>query len=135
MLLGYVKKTYAKFQQEFRFIIVGVINTIVGYGSYFILVKTIGIYYLLAQILSYIIGTTNSYLWNKFFTFKSSKKSISEVLRFISVYVVSLLINLGLLKMLVDYIGVDETIAGIPTLFVTTLVSYFGHRFFSFRKT
>jgi Predicted membrane protein len=133
MLLSYIKKIYFKYQQEFRFIIVGLINTVIGYGSYYIFVK-IGVYYLLSQIISYIIGTTNSYLWNKFFTFKSSKKSFAEILRFISVYAVSLSLNIGLLKILVDCFGVNEIIAGIPTLFVTTLVSYFGHKFFSFKK-
>jgi len=120
-------------QQAIRFVIVGVINTIVGYGSYVIFVY-LGIYYLIANILSYVVGTINSYIWNKYFTFKSKKRSFPELLRFIFVYVVQLLVNMGLLKLLVERFGMNKMIAGIPTLLVTTLISFFGHKYFSFRK-
>ena len=131
--MNLIHKYYIKYQQEIRFVFVGVINTIVGYGSYALFVY-LGVYYLLANVLSYIVGTTNSYLWNKFFTFKSKKKSMTEVLRFVLVYVVSLLVNMELLRILVDSLHINKIIAGLPTLFVTTLISYFGHKFFSFRS-
>jgi len=124
---------YKKYQYETRFVIVGLINTAVGYGifAFFLWLR---IPYQLATVLSMIVGTTNSYFWNKYFTFKSSKKSFWEVVRFVSVYAVQLLVNEAMLMLLIEVFGVNKYIAGIPTLFVTTLVSFFGHKFFSFRE-
>lgn len=113
--------------------LVGILNTIVGYGSYVLLIY-FGVYYLLANVLSTIIGTAHSYVWNKFFTFKSKKKSFSELIRFLIVYAVQFFINIGLLKVLVDFVGMNKMLAGIPTLFVTTLISFLGHKYFSFRQ-
>lgn len=126
-----IKKLFAL--KEFRFLITGGINTIVGYGSYTLFVF-LGTQYLIANIFSTIIGTINSYFWNKYFTFKSPKKSFSEVIRFCTVYGISFLIGLLLLYILVDILNINSYIAGFINLIFTTLISYFGHNWFSFKK-
>lgn len=119
--------------KEFRFLITGGINTVVGYGSYMLFIF-LGFQYLIANIFSTIIGTINSYFWNKYFTFKSPKKSFSEVVRFCIVYATSFLIGMGSLYILVDILHINTYIAGFINLIFTTLISYFGHNFFSFKK-
>lgn len=119
--------------QQIRFLFVGGLNTIVGYGSFALLIF-FGLNYLIANTISYIIGVIHSYLWNKNFTFKSKNKSISEVIRFIFVYIVNYLIGLGVLYILVDKIGLDKYLAGALNLIITTLISWFGHKYFSFKQ-
>lgn len=119
--------------KEFRFLITGGINTIVGYGSYTLFIF-LGIQYLIANIFSTIIGTINSYFLNKYFTFKSPKKSFAEVIRFCTVYLISFLIGLISIYFLVDIININSYIAGFINLIFTTLISYFGHNWFSFKK-
>ena len=119
--------------KEFRFLITGGINTIVGYGSYMLFIF-LGSQYLVANIFSTIIGTINSYFWNKYFTFKSPKKSFSEIVRFCTVYAMSFLIGMGSLYILVDILYINTYIAGFINLIFTTLISYFGHNWFSFKK-
>ncbi|MDR2975906.1 MAG: GtrA family protein [Streptococcaceae bacterium] len=120
-------------RQEIRFIEVGIINTIVGYGTYALLVF-LGINYLIANTISTIVGVINSYFWNKFYTFQSPKRSASEIVRFVSVYLVSFLIGTLFIYYLVDQFGVNKYVVGVLNLFVTTAISYFGHKYFSFRK-
>jgi putative flippase GtrA len=90
--------------------------------------------YLLANTISYIIGVIHSYIWNKKFTFKSKDKSISEIIRFIFVYIVNYLVGLGILYILVDKIGLNKYLAGALNLIITTLISWFGHKYFSFKQ-
>lgn len=118
-------------RKEIRFLFAGGINTFVGYGTY-ALCLVLGLHYVFAQLVSTVIGVANSYLWNKYFTFRQKKKSVKEVLRFVSVYAVSFLLNLGLLWIMVEKMGLNEYIAGAAGLFVTTLISWFGHNKFSF---
>ena len=116
-----------------RFIFVGVLNTIVGYSfySFFIYLNR---HYSLASLASQVIGTIHSYFWNKYFTFKSQGYSLSEISRFLLVYLASYLINLFFLFILIDLLSANKFLAGLITLLITTLISFFGHRYFSFKK-
>ncbi len=50
-----------------KFCIVGILNTVVGYGAFFILVNYF--YYLLALLIAHIIGVIHSFFWNKYWIF------------------------------------------------------------------
>ncbi|MDD3048710.1 MAG: GtrA family protein [Bacilli bacterium] len=128
---NFIKKYLEK--KFVRFLIVGGINTIVGYGT-FALFLFFNCHYYFAYIMSYIIGVANSYLWNKFFTFKSEGKSYKELFRFICVYLVSFAIGSLTLYLIVDVFNINEYLAGLLNLIITTLISWFGHNKFSFKK-
>ena len=118
-------------RQEFRFLLVGVLNTIVGYGIYAILVF-FHIHYLIANTLSTVLGVLHSYVWNRYFTFQSKAKKGKEFLKFASVYVISYLIGTCTLYLFHQYLHIGTYVAGLINLVITTCVSYFGHKYFSF---
>lgn len=119
--------------KEARFIFVGILNTLVGYGAYALFVFW-GMHYGIAFLFSSVIGVVHSYLWNKSFTFKSKDKSPSEFFRFISVYIISYLLNLFLLYVMVDLFILNKYIAGAVGIFLTAVISYVGHDKISFGK-
>ncbi|MEI7689439.1 MAG: GtrA family protein [Candidatus Saccharibacteria bacterium] len=119
-------------RQEFRFLMVGGINTAVGYGTYALFVF-LGFDYLVAFTIATIVGVINSYLWNRFFTFRSSSKALSEISRFALVYLVSFCVGLLFLKVIVGWSGINQYLAGILNIMMTTAISWFGHKNFSFR--
>jgi len=128
------KFTNKQFSNRFiRFLIVGVLNTIVGYGTFAIGIYC-NLYYYTAYILSYIIGVINSYILNKKFTFKSNDKSLKEPLRFLTVYLFSFIIGSIAIYILIDLMGTNAYIAGLINLIFTTLISWFGHNKFSFKN-
>jgi len=43
-------------------------------------------------------------------------------------------INLGILALLVEKYEIDERIAGLYALIIVTVISYFGHKFWSFKS-
>ena len=55
-------------KQLSKFSLIGILNTILGYGLFVIFLYWFN--YLVASIFSHIIAVTHSYLWNKFWTFK-----------------------------------------------------------------
>ena len=79
-----LKKVYALHIS--KYIIVGVLNTIVGYSVYSFLILS-DIKYVFALLISHVAGVTNSYFWNKYYTFKSVNKSWHELKRFIFIYI------------------------------------------------
>ncbi|MCR5694700.1 MAG: GtrA family protein [Clostridia bacterium] len=139
-----------------KFLLVGVLNTIVGLGVNYLLLFLLPKWgasenaaYWIASAGNYIIGSILSFFLNKYFTFKSNAKSFSEVLRFIINIVVCWVIAYGIAKPLVGLIftktwvfpwqnvempkavGYVATLVGAG-LFV--ILNYFGQRFFAFKK-
>jgi putative flippase GtrA len=135
-MINLIKKTIRRFmdKQFIRFVFVGGLNTIVSFGSYALFIKVFGINYVVASFIYTVIGVTNSYLWNKYFTFKIKKMNIFEFLRFISVYAISYVINVNLLIILVEIFKFDPIIANVLLLVVTMLISFVGHKLWSFRS-
>ena len=136
-----------KLPQSVKFLFVGGLNTVVGVGVELIIYLLMDLPFSLssnvqaapwqiavATAISYTIGTIHSYLWNKFFTFESKEKSVGEVLRFVSVYAVQLAINFAMKWALIDLAGCNTYVAMVITLFVTTCISFFGHKLFSFKN-
>ena len=120
--------------QLIRFVIVGGINTVVGYGTFAIMIF-VNIHYLAANMCSTIIGVACSYILNKYFTFRSRKKSIMEICRFISVYLFSFALGNLVLLAAVECMNTTPYLAGGINLAATTIISWFGHKYFSFKNS
>jgi putative flippase GtrA len=135
-----------------RFIIVGVINTIVGTGTMFLAYNWLGFSYWESSAANYVIGSIVSFFLNKFFTFKNKERSWKQVFKFvltivicyliaygvakpISVFVLSLLVNeeqntnLGYKK-----IVMIENVAMCIGMFLFVVLNYLTQRFFVFKK-
>lgn len=130
-MIKFIKKLFS--YRWIRFLFVGGINTIIGYGSYALLIflKT---NYLLATTLSTIIGVINSYVWNRKFTFKSNKSIKKEIPKFASVYLISYCAGMIIIYTLVSKLNMNQYLAGLLNLVSTTLISWFGHKYISFRE-
>ncbi|MEG1048665.1 MAG: GtrA family protein [Bacilli bacterium] len=126
-----IKKLFKN--EKIRFLFVGGLNTIVGYVSYALLLYC-NINFLIANTISTVIGMTHSYFWNKYFTFKSKGSSKKEIFKFICVYAVSYITGLITLFIIVEQFGINQYLAGLVNLMFTTLISWFGHKYFSFKK-
>lgn len=134
-------KKLLSFEQS-RFIIVGVMNTIIGTAAMLIAYNVFHMGYWLSSIVDYVIGSIFSYFANKYFTFKVEKKSKEEVLRFIINIVVCYLIAYGLARPFIDMVlgGMNLSkswMDQISMLFGTgffIVINYFGQKFFVFQK-
>jgi putative flippase GtrA len=115
-----------------RFIFVGILNLILSYGVYFILLY-LNIYYIFALLISSVIGIAHSFIWNKKWTFKSKGDVRKESIRFISVYGFAFLINLLILALFVEKLMFNPKIAQLFALGVVTIISFYGHKYWSFR--
>lgn len=105
----------------------------IGYGSY-IGGLALGLNYFTAMVLAHIIGVTHSFFWNKYWTFQSQGDTRKELIKFILVYTVTFGLNALLLMVFVEKALVEKRLAQIYALFIVTLVSFLGHKLWSFRK-
>ncbi|MET3769698.1 putative flippase GtrA [Marisediminicola sp. UYEF4] len=119
-----------------RFIIIGGINTVVAYGLFVAFEAAFGGRYLLSLLLSYLVATILAFMLHRRFTFAVTGRAslVADFLRFESVYVMMLSANAVLLPVLVELAGWSSLAAQAAIIIVTTIISYLGHKFFSFRR-
>jgi len=124
--------------QRVRFLLIGGVNTALGYLFFVIVHLTVGhvIGDLLTLYTSYIPATIIAFVLHRHFTYRvtGTGNVVIDFFRFQSVYVVSLIINSVALVLLVEFAHLPTLLAQALIVVVTTLVSYFGHKFFSFRR-
>ena len=124
----------------FRFLLVGVINTIVGCGTMFLLYNLAGCSYWLSSAANYVLGGIVSFFLNKYFTFESRAWSWHQVWRFTLNVAVCYFIGYGLAKpavqlLLIDYSAkVQENLAMLVGMCLYTALNYLGQRFFAFKS-
>jgi putative flippase GtrA len=123
-----------------KFVIVGVINTLVGNGVMFALYNLCGVSYNISTIANYVVGSIVSYFLNKYYTFNRKEKSVKEVFRFILNIVVCYIVAYGVAKPLIYAIfsgfaeKIKDNIAMLVGSGIFIVLNYFGQRFFAFRE-
>lgn len=72
---------------------------------------------------------------NKFVTFtQSTLTGWNQLFRYIIIVIINLLVNYFGLKLFVDVCGIFPTPSKMLVTFITVAISYFGQKYFSFKK-
>ncbi|MFD2611217.1 GtrA family protein [Paenibacillus gansuensis] len=124
-----------------RFLMVGVLNTMVGLGATYLFLNGIGTGYWVSTFLGNGAGAVVSYILNRRFTFQSTAHVGRSFGKFILVilvcYFVSYGVSLKLAEVVLKGLGLKETLgkelAVLIGTGIYTVINYAGHRFFTFR--
>ncbi len=124
-----------------KFIIVGVINTLVGMAIMLGLYNWAGCSYWFSSAANYILTSILSYFLNKYFTFQNREKSLGQVIRFILNIAICYLVAYGIAKPLTFAVlaGLGEqlqtNIAMLVGMCLFTGLNYIGQRMFAFKES
>jgi putative flippase GtrA len=126
-----------------RYLLVGLWNTAVGYGSYagftVLLTPHIAHAYIVASVVANFLTITVAFLAYKWFVFKTKGNYLREWLRCVTVYGGAALLGTLLLPLLVfalrhltRFDASAPYIAGAALLGLSAIISFLGHKNFSF---
>ena len=130
-------KTFAKF------LVVGVINTLIGYGIIFLCLNILNLSYGVSTSVGTVAGAINSFFMNRSFTFQNDKSIFKTVLPFILVTAICYVIAYTLAKQGVILVlenknifspKMIDNIATLVGMCIYTLLNFFGQRLFVFKK-
>jgi putative flippase GtrA len=121
-------------RQFAKYGVVGASNTILTFVVYSVLV-TLGVDYLLAIVLGYTIGSLNSYVLNRLWTFRARDIAHTTAgTRFAAVQACAIAVNVLLLYVFVHHAG----IARIPAQAILTVpllaITFYVNRVWSFAR-
>jgi putative flippase GtrA len=104
-----------------RFVLVGVINTLLTYIIY--AAGLLFFKYAIAYTISFMIGVVISYYLNTSFAFNSAL-SVKKAIRFLSAYLLQYLFGLSILYIFVNLLGFSVFIAPVFVLCFSVPVTY-----------
>lgn len=122
--------------ETLRFLAVGGFNTFLGFGLFALLQFLVGdqIGEVLVLLLAHLGASTIAFILHRRVTFRVSGNILVDYLRFQTVFVIPIGINLVILPFLTRIVGINVYVAQALITVMTVLISYFGHKYFSFRR-
>lgn len=123
--------------QMFKFGIVGLSNTLIGYLVYNLCIWA-GMHYILANAIGFIVSVLNAFYWsNRYvFTLKEDQRRNpwTTLLKTIIAYAsTGILLNSLLLWLLIDKLSISAYLAPLVTLAITVPINFALNKYWSFK--
>lgn len=137
--------------EKIRYLFVGVMNTAIGYGLFALMLWALteplkslsgsaspslayvgDYYYLIISWTNWVLCVPISTLTMKYLAFRSPGHPARQILKAYFVYLPMQGIGSLLLWLSVHFVGLPPLLGQFLTIFVTTIFSYLGHKYFTF---
>ena len=132
-----MKNLIKKYEEIIKYLIFGVLTTLVSIGSYYILSLFFylenDILFVLANILSWMLAVLFAYITNKKYVFKSSNSKIKEFLKFIASRIITVLIEVLGMYILVKILGSNNMFSKVIMQLVVIILNYVISKFIVFK--
>ncbi|MHA7964785.1 GtrA family protein [Paenibacillus sp. CAU 1782] len=131
--------------QLFKFGLVGVLNTLIDFAVFTLLI-VMSVHYALAQPVAYLAGMVNSYYMNRAFTFSARKRG-QEIsvpaarggdwgrkLRFLIWNLVMLGLSVGLIALATEVAGLHEMVSKVLVTGLIVVLNFVGSKLWVFAE-
>lgn len=122
------------FREVIRYGIAGVINTIVGYGVFILLVYIVAINPFFANIISYIVAICIAYILNKLFVFKNKNSNKQNIIKFLIAFFIAFTINFISLFIFLNIFKLSPAVGQIFAMIIYTTVFFLLNKFYVFNN-
>ena len=129
-----------KYGEIVRYLIVGILTTVVSLGTYYGCVFTFlnpenALQLQLANVLSWIIAVTFAYAMSRIYVFQSKQENIlREMAAFYSSRLLTLFMDMAIMFIMVTLCRVNDKLAKLVVQVVVTVANYVFSKIFVFRR-
>ena len=126
------------FTQAQSYIFFGILTTAVNFITYVFFTKLLAIDYKVAASLAWVAAVIFAFITNKLYVFKSKKTTalavVKELGSFLFFRILSYFIDIASIIVLVEVLGVWDTISKIVASAIVAVCNYFASKYVIFRK-
>ena len=116
-----------------KFALIVFFSTAINYAVFFVFYYFFHVYYPIAFVLAYFVGVIFGFVLNRARTFSSLiPKTTHELVLFITVYSLSLITSIAVLRILVEKFSLNPLSAGILAMGVSMVLNFLGRKFLVF---
>ena len=117
----------------FRFLKVGVFNTMLGYSVIFACMYLAKMSPESSNVAGYAVGLVASYVLNRRYTFNSKQNERNEIIRFLAVFVVAYALNFVVLVILIHGFGIHVGMSQVLAGFIYVMASFTMNKYYVFK--
>lgn len=130
-------KSKHTFIQLVKYAVVGAISTLLDMGTLNLLVIFAHANVYLAATCGFLIGTTNGYILNRFWTFqlKGEKNFAKQFVQFAIVGGIGLALNNGLLYLFIEYGHLNYNVAKLIAVFIIFFWNFTMNKIWTFKNS
>ena len=135
-----MKELFKKYEEIIRYLVIGVLTTVVSLIVYYILTMTIfnpnnALELQITNVISWIVSVTFAYFTNRKYVFKKKDNaSIKEASSFYLSRVSTLLIDMWLMYIFVTALHFNDKIVKLIVQFIVIVLNYLLSKFIVFKK-
>lgn len=139
-MLNALLRVHDRHGEKIRFLVVGGWNTLFGIAVLWVLDRYIPydpgnlVQKQLLLVANWLISVTHNFVTFKFIVFRSRGPWLREYGRVYVTYVTTFLIQSVMTLLISEVFGLRVFWANLPTIVVVAVVSYLGHKHFTFRR-
>lgn len=126
-----------------KFALIGGVGALINLAVLWTAVEVFAVYYMVAAVLAFVIADTNNFIWNRWWTFRSKGKIRIQYPQFLLVSVDGLMLNLILLRLLMEEVfpslgvsglrsSLDVVLAQVIAIFVVSVFNFFANALWTF---
>jgi len=120
--------------QAIKYGLVGISNTLLTWVVIWLLNDILGYPYATANVIGYVAGLANSFIWNKKWTFKSHRGLSSSLIRFGLAWLFCYVLQLGLVLYLREIISWEDKYITIIGMVFFTIINFLLNKFYAFKS-
>ncbi|WP_195939972.1 GtrA family protein [Romboutsia sp. 1001713B170131_170501_G6] len=127
-----------RYRESIMYLVFGGLTVGVNIATYIGLTRIIELNYMVANIIAWIVAVIFAYITNKFFVFESNntelKFLIKEFTSFVSCRLLSGVMEMILMYMMIDMMGINDFITKIFTNILVIVLNYVLSKVIIFKK-
>lgn len=134
-----IKNLWLRYKELFFYAVFGVGATVINIVSYRVLANTFGKkYFLIANIIAWILAFIFAFITNKLFVFESksweAQIAMKEFAGFLSARLATGILDTVLMWLFVSVISLDDTLSKVIINILVIIINYIASKFFIFKK-
>jgi putative flippase GtrA len=125
----------ANWAQLFQFGVVGATGYVVNLTVFTLLTLALDFHHIAAAMVAFCVAVSNNFVWNRAWTFRETagrRDTGFQATRFFTVSLAGLGVNLAVLALLVDVVGVPDIPAQAVAVALATPVNFVGNKLWTF---
>ena len=132
--MNIIGKYYQKFRNLILYGIIGCFTSGLDFLVFTALSRYIGVYYLLANCISVLVGITTSFLLNRSYNFKVKDKVKRRFAIFLMVGLCGLCLSNLILWLGIDHMHLDEIITKLASIILVVGFQFLLNKFITFKS-
>lgn len=133
-----IKKIFEKYKEIILYVFFGGCTTLVNIIAYYVCAHPLSLATVPSTVLAWILSVAFAYVTNRIYVFKSRSNGyvavLGEIVSFVSCRLLTGLMDLGIMFVCVDLLGLNDLIIKILSNVLVIILNYIASKCLIFRK-